>query len=141
MWSRRKHIWSIREGARSKIASAIQRAVQVDRDGDRLDVLITVALARSSLAQVGQRFDPCWVVRLVVVPLQRFAHHHLLTPRTRPFVGPSCSFLSLSRSVQSPSIFARKRIAPSLLRLHGVPSRRTAFYGIGVRAEARLAAE
>jgi hypothetical protein len=32
-------------------------------------------------------------------------------------------------------------IAPSLLRWRGVPSRRTTFYGIGVRTEARLAAE
>jgi hypothetical protein len=46
----------------------------VDRNGDGLDVLETVAFTRGALAQLGERVDLWRVVRLLVVPFQLFAH-------------------------------------------------------------------
>jgi hypothetical protein len=48
--------------------------VLIDRDGDGLDVLETVAFTRGALAQLGERVDLWRVVRLLVVPFQLFAH-------------------------------------------------------------------
>src|ERR1700722_11295741 len=42
--------------------------VLIDRDDDRLYMLITVAFQCRLPSYVGQRLDPRWMVRLVVVP-------------------------------------------------------------------------
>ena len=87
-------------GLVEKVIAVAERllCVLVDRNGDRLDVLIAVALSRGPLPKFGKRVDPRRTVRLVIVPFQLVAHHQLRPPRTRPLMGPPCSFLSRSRS-------------------------------------------
>ena len=60
-------VWLVEE-----VAAVAQRllCVLIDRDRDRLDVLIAVALARGALTQLSKRLDPGRVVRVLVVPLQ-----------------------------------------------------------------------
>ena len=47
-------------GLVEKVIAVTQRflCVLIDRDGDRLDVLVAVALARRALTQLGKRGDP-----------------------------------------------------------------------------------
>jgi hypothetical protein len=73
-------------GLVEKVIAVAQRLLRVlvDRNGDRLDVLVAVAFARGSLAQFGERVDPWRVARLLLVPLQGLCHHQLRPPSTRP---------------------------------------------------------
>jgi hypothetical protein len=54
-----------------KVVPVAQRllGVLIDRDGDRLNMLETIALTRGSLAQLGECIDPGRAV-VLVVPFQ-----------------------------------------------------------------------
>jgi hypothetical protein len=90
-----------------KVIAIAQRllCVLIDRDRDCLNVLVAIALSRGPLPQFSKRVDPGRVVSVLVVPFERLCHYQLRPPSTRPFIGPSCSSLSRSRSSQRPSIF------------------------------------
>src|ERR1700738_1735702 len=76
--------------------------VLVDRDDDRLNVVVTPPFPG---ADFGEGFDPRRVVLSVgVVPFQRLYHRQ--PPRTLPFMWPGKSFLSRSRSAHISSILA-----------------------------------
>src|SRR5579872_2511868 len=53
-----------------EIAAVAERrfGVLIDGDDDRLHMLIAVAFQCRLPSHVSQRIDPCWMVRLVVVP-------------------------------------------------------------------------
>ena len=73
-------------GLVEEVIAVAQRflCVLIDRNGDRLDVLIAVTLSRGPLPQFGKRVEPGRVVRLLVVPFQLFAHHQLRPPMPAP---------------------------------------------------------
>jgi hypothetical protein len=58
----------------------------------------------------GKRFDPRRMIVFIVVPFERLGHHER-PPKTLPFMGDPCSFLSRSLSVQSNELRVCRRTA------------------------------
>jgi hypothetical protein len=104
-----------------KFSVACRRlSVLIDGQYDRLDVVIAPSLVHTDLSNLGQSFEE----RRMISAVGEISLHHFQPRGTLPAVGPGAAS-SLSRSVQSVSIFASILCSRISAEAAEIPARRS----------------